>query len=99
VSAAGEGTHALRASIARVGQMLDDYRPNAGLQELSLALPKVEGVVRRLESGRVQPGDRGALSDYVQALAPFAPYLAEELWRRLGEPPFVFQRVLASWER
>ena len=93
-----EGTHALRASLARVGEMIEAYRPNVALEELSLALPKLEGVVRRLESGRAQPGDRSALTEYAQALAPFAPYLAEELWRRLGEPPFVFQRALPVWE-
>jgi leucyl-tRNA synthetase len=92
-----EGTHALRASIVRAGRLIDDYRPNAALEELSLALPRLETIVRRLESGRRQPGDRPALGDFAQALAPFAPHLAEELWHGLGEPPFVFQRALALW--
>ena len=36
-------------------------------------------------------------TEYLQALAPLAPHLAEELWRGLGEPPFVFQRALPAW--
>jgi leucyl-tRNA synthetase len=95
---AGDGTHALRGSIARVGERIEAYRPNAALEELSLALLKLDAIVRRLESGRVQPGDRTALTEYAQALAPFAPYLAEELWRGLGEAPFVFQRTLRMWD-
>jgi len=95
---AAEGTHALRASLRRVGPLIEDYRPNAALEELWRVLPRLDTIVRRLESGRVQAGDRSALIEFAQALAPFAPHLAEELWHRLGEPPFVFQRVLPLWE-
>jgi leucyl-tRNA synthetase len=92
---------AMQASVARVGRLIDAYRPNAALQELSLQLPRLADFFRRLESDRLQARDavlvREVLGEYAQALAPFAPYLAEELWHGLGEPPFVFQRPLRVW--
>ena len=100
---ASRAARALRAAaetaIKRVGTYIDEYRPNAAIQDLFLLLRRIERfAIPRIESRRVSAADarelRTVLLDFVVALCPFAPHLAEELWCLLGEEPFV---CLARW--
>jgi len=85
--------------VARVGQYIDDYRPNAAIQELFLLFRRIDRFVTpRIESRRLSDVDAGelraVLMDSIVALCPFAPHLAEEIWCLLGREPFV---CMASW--
>jgi leucyl-tRNA synthetase len=100
-TAAAATREAVQAAVRRVGELLEDYRPHAALEQMSACLGRLEAPLRRRHGRELPPGDaevlREALRDYARALAPFAPHLAEELWHGLGEPPFVFQRPLDAW--
>jgi leucyl-tRNA synthetase len=87
------------ATIERVGTYIDEYRPNAAIQELFLLLRRIERfAIPRIESRRLSDADgrelHRVLLDHIVALSPFAPHLAEEIWRHLGQESFV---CLASW--
>jgi leucyl-tRNA synthetase len=86
-------------AIGRVGGYIDEYRPNAAIQELFLLHRRIERFATpRIESRRLSAVDarelHGVLLDYAVALSPFAPHLAEEIGSLLGEEPFV---CLARW--
>jgi leucyl-tRNA synthetase len=88
-----------KQAIARVGKFIEDYRPNAGVEVLAKLLSRIEAfAIHRVESGRLDATDRmllhGMLDDYAVALAPFAPYLAEQVWCMRGQRALVAQ---ARW--
>ena len=88
-----------RRATARVGRFIEDYRPNAALDELSSVLGEIEGfALHRIDTCRVEPADRaelrGTLAQYSIALSPFAPFVTEELWNALGETTLV---ASAAW--
>ena len=90
---------ASRETIARVAEYINAYRPNAALELLAHWRKRIDHFAgRRVPTGRISPPDRTArsnvLDDYVIALAPFAPYLAEKSWRALGHDTLACQ---ASW--
>ena len=58
-----------------------------GLNSAIARLHSFVGVVRRFPEGG--PARRDALSALARLIAPFAPHLAEECWRRLDEPGMV----------
>lgn len=43
--------------------------------------------VNEMTKTRARP--RAAIKPFIQVLAPFAPHIAEELWEKIGEKPFV----------
>ena len=70
----------------RIARFIDEYRPNAAIEELSLALRQLES----LAESDPRPGVRGRPTnlaknchDFLIALSPFAPHLAEELNQRM----------------
>jgi leucyl-tRNA synthetase len=84
---------------ATIEKLVEDYRPHAAIEELSLLLRRITRFLRpRLAAARLEPADRavvrGVLADSCVMLAPFAPHLAEELWHRLGGVGYVVQ---AHW--
>jgi leucyl-tRNA synthetase len=90
-----------RRAAARVGRLIEDYRPNAALDVLGSVLGEIEGfALHRIDTCRVEPADRaelrGALAQYCIALSPFAPFVTEELWHALGESSLVSG---AAWVR
>lgn len=83
----------------RVGRFVDEYRPNAAVQELAGLLGLIETFAHaRLGSARLTPADARTLLEtlagFAIALSPFAPHLGEELWKLLERPPFA---SLARW--
>jgi len=84
-------------SIGAVGRFVEEYRPNAAIEELAALFRRTESfAVPRLESARLSAADRRALGGILEAesvaLSLFAPHLAEEAWRLLGNPPYVVQQ-------
>ena len=84
---------------AAIERLVEDYRPHAAIEELSLLFRRIARFLRpRLVAARLEPADRavlrGVLADSCVMLAPFAPHLAEELWHRLGCVGYVVQ---ARW--
>ena len=82
-----------------VWKVIDEYRPHAALQALDSLRSELEAyLIRRIESARLRAGDVRVIREVLRAttiaLVPFAPHLAEEVWERLGERPFVVQ---ARW--
>lgn len=88
-------------SLAAIARFVDEYRPNAGIEELASLFRHIEAfALCRLESARLLPGDAGLLrqilDDECVVLALFAPHLAEELWHRMGNSGYVVQQ---RWPR
>ncbi|MCZ6695244.1 MAG: class I tRNA ligase family protein, partial [Acidobacteria bacterium] len=81
-SLAGEVMRAM----TRVGKFIEEYRPNAAVEEMAQVAVRLDTFVgRRVSTGRLRSADveelAGALRDYAIALSPFAPHLAEEIGR------------------
>ncbi len=81
-----EVARALHVAIKKVTEAVDSLRFNTAISAL------MEFVNAALRAPRIS---RASLSAFVRILAPFAPHLAEELWReRLGEPRSI---AFAGW--
>lgn len=70
--------------VLAITEDLDNLRLNTGVAELMKFLNAAEG----------EPISLASLKDFIRVLAPFAPFMAEELWERAGGAPSVFQ---AGW--
>ena len=70
--------------VLAITEDLENLRLNTGVAELMKFLNAAEGEA-------VSPA---TLKDFIRVLAPFAPFMAEELWERSGEAPSVFK---AGW--
>jgi len=87
---AGAEEEAKSVSLARttlvlaVSEDLEKLRLNTAIAELMKFLNAVEGEAISKSTRR----------DFIRVLAPFAPFMAEELWERAGEAPSVFN---AGW--
>ena len=66
---------ALHKAIKKVTEDIEFLRYNTAISALMIALNELEGVSVRVSDWK----------QFVQLLAPFAPYLAEELWMASGE--------------
>ena len=75
---------ALTKLVLAVTEDLDNLRLNTGIAELMKFLNAVEG----------QPVTKAVLDQFITVLAPFAPFMAEELWEKAGHTPSVFD---AQW--
>ncbi len=85
--------------VARVAAFIEAYRPNAATEVLADLRKRIEAFAeRRVPTGRIGGADGGVLAevidDYVVALSPFAPHVAEECWAVLGHDRMVCQ---GSW--
>ena len=67
--------------VLAVTEDLENLRLNTAIAELMKFLNAVEG----------QPVGADTLKVFLRVLAPFAPFLAEELWEKAGGAPSVFQ--------
>ena len=81
-------------AVQRVGRFIEDYRFNAGIEELSNLRRTIERfAARRVPTGRLAASDvpvlERAMRDFLIALSPFAPHLAEECWREMGNEAMV----------
>lgn len=74
----------LHQTVARVSEDLENLSLNTAVSKL---------MVLSNEFGK-QPHTKQALSDFVVMLAPFAPFLAEECWEKLGNKGSIAH---ASW--
>jgi leucyl-tRNA synthetase len=70
--------------VLAITEDLDNLRLNTGIAELMKFLNAAEG----------QAISASTLKDFIKVLAPFAPFMAEELWERAGGAPSVFA---AGW--
>ena len=78
--------------VERITALIDDYRMNGCIQEISLLVARLE----RTWSNDEPPIDHVAVSvlTLLRLLAPFAPFMCEELWERIGAPGLIVQ---APW--
>jgi leucyl-tRNA synthetase len=84
-------------SLKAIGRFVDEYRPNAAVEELASMFRQTEDfVLHRLPSARLLPCDAAPLREVLQgqcvALSLFAPHLAEELWHGMGRDSYVVQQ-------
>ena len=83
-------------TIKKVGDDLEQFSFNTAIP----AMMEFVNELMRLREARVDTGE--AWDEAVRALtlvlAPFAPYLGEELWARLGQPYSVHQQPWPSFE-
>ena len=71
-------------------ESVDTLRFNTAISAL------MEFVTAALKASRIS---RPSASAFVRVLAPFAPHLAEELWReRLGEPRSIAFATWPAWD-
>ena len=79
----------LHRTVKKVTEDIEDFKFNTAISALMILLN---------EWTRVGGGDRGLLSVYLRLLAPFAPHLAEELWRLIGHESSIFQADWPAWD-
>jgi leucyl-tRNA synthetase len=85
--ASGNIERALHATIRKVTQDIGGLHYNTAIAALMEYLNNVR------EGGRA--ANRAEVEPFVPLVAPFAPYIAEELWHRLGHEESLFSSV--SW--
>ncbi len=78
------------------------HRAIAGVTEdieklaFNTAIAKLIGFVNAATSAGGLTRDQTAR--FAKVLSPFAPHIAEELWEKLGRPPFVMHEAWPSWD-
>ncbi|MEX2053988.1 MAG: class I tRNA ligase family protein [Candidatus Colwellbacteria bacterium] len=77
----------MNAPIQKVGEDIDNLKYNTAVSELMITL-------RRLEGEKVRGGKD--LEAFLLLLAPFAPFMAEELWEKLGHKYSIHKQ---SWPK
>jgi leucyl-tRNA synthetase len=89
----------IHKTLKKVGEDIENLKFNTAiaammemLNELESAVSSRESADRTPDSG-LQDADRKII---IQMLAPFAPYLSEELWHQLGESESIHQ---SSWPK
>ncbi|MBK9034216.1 MAG: leucine--tRNA ligase [Myxococcales bacterium] len=80
-----EVERALHAAIKRVTEAVDSLRLNTAISDMMVFVN---------EATKALAVPRAWFEDFVKILAPFAPHLGEELWRRLGHAESL---AFASW--
>jgi leucyl-tRNA synthetase len=88
-----------RRSFENIGRFVEEYRPNAAVEELAVLFRQTETfTLPRLRSARLSPADGRILHEILRAesivLSLFAPHLAEEVWHLMGNESYVVQQ---SW--
>ena len=76
----GEARRMLHLTIQRVTNDISELKYNTAVAAL---MKYMNGLRDRSEDGHSRAVTRVELRSFIQLLAPFAPYLAEELWERL----------------
>lgn len=102
--AAGALAAARNRATARVTEFIEDFRPNAAIEELAALRRRID---RFLDTRPTDCDDesadgrvlRSVLADYAVLLFPFAPHTAEEAWHRLGGDGLVAQTPWPSDDR
>jgi len=80
---------ALHAAIKKVSQSIDRLRFNTAIAEMMMFVN---------EATRAEVVPRAWADAFVRILAPFAPHLGEELWRRLGHTDSVAFAPWPEWD-
>jgi leucyl-tRNA synthetase len=97
-SAGGALMKFLQRSWRRVAAFIEDYRPNAAIEELHECAARLESFAKSPPSASHAATDaavvKQALTEFAIALSPFAPHLAEEMARRVGLSALA---ATASW--
>lgn len=81
-----EVASAIRASIKKVGSDIESFRFNTAVSSMMICL-------NEMQKGDVAISD---FKDYITLLAPFAPYMAEEIWSIIGTEGSIH---LSSWPK
>ncbi|MCC5919607.1 MAG: leucine--tRNA ligase [Cyclobacteriaceae bacterium] len=90
----------------------EDQASEAELKVLHKTLKKIEEDTERLsfntavstfmicvnDLGKLKSHKRAIMEPLIIALSPYAPHLAEELWRKLGHQASVSQAIYPQWE-
>jgi leucyl-tRNA synthetase len=85
----------LHQTIQRVTEDVEAFRFNTAVAALMEFLNTLSA---QIASGRVSRQVVEATRAYVLLLAPFAPYIAEELWAQLGGGYSVHQQAWPEWD-
>ena len=92
-------THETSRIVTDVARFIEEYRPNAAIEVLVALQRRIDAFAsRRIDSSRLNAADGAALEQllglYAIAMAPFAPHLAEQVWRMLGQTTLI---ATARW--
>jgi leucyl-tRNA synthetase len=95
-----EGQDELRRVVHRTRKAvtadMERHRFNVAIAKL---MTLTNELVRALDAGLHGPQTREAAESLTQMIAPFAPHMAEELWRRaLGNQASVFRTTWPTWD-
>ena len=80
----------LHKTIKKVGEDIEDMRFNTGISSMMILV------------GEMEKSENVAVYDYkkfLQILAPFAPHMAEELWRELGEKKTINHSLWPKYDK
>ncbi len=83
----------LHKTIKKVGEDIEAFRFNTAVSALMILTNEISDYIAK--NGR-WPLDREERDNYLLILAPFAPYLAEELWESKGKTASIF---LSAWPK
>ncbi|MEX1138970.1 MAG: leucine--tRNA ligase [Bacteroidota bacterium] len=72
-------------TVKKVGEDIESLRFNTAISQLMIFIN---------EAYKLEKKPRGLMEHFVLLLAPFAPHIAEEIWKRLGHSPSL---VYAPW--
>jgi leucyl-tRNA synthetase len=86
----------LHRTIQRVTADMEAFKFNTAIAALMECL---NALVAHHQKEGLTCALQEAVHDYVLLLAPFAPYIAEELWARLDQPFSVHQQPWPTWDQ
>jgi len=81
----------LHKTVRKVSEDIEAFKFNTAISTLMIFL-------NEWLSSAVRTGDRETAGTFLKLLAPFAPFLAEDLWRSLGNDRSVFLESWPKWD-
>ncbi|HCC21884.1 leucine--tRNA ligase [Candidatus Uhrbacteria bacterium RIFOXYC2_FULL_47_19] len=80
----------LHKTIRKVSEDIEAFKFNTAISALMIFINEWSSVNKT--------GDRETAGTFLKLLAPFAPFLAEELWRSLGNEQSIFLESWPKWD-
>ena len=89
----------MHQTIKKVSEDIENMHFNTTISAMMILTTEMEKALEKGQTLNPQKGLALSIEDYkkfLQILAPFAPYITEELWRMLGEKNLI---DLSSWPK
>ena len=95
------GVKLLHKTIKKVSEDIENMRFNTAISAMMILANEMEKILEKGQTLNLQKGLTLDVEDYkkfLQILAPFAPYVTEELWNIFGEKKSIHLSLWPKWD-